>query len=74
VARALITRRLRGVPAEAAHLAVIWLPWRLLLATKSGARTGPSALAVDFGKHATYVLVTGVAHRALSGPDAPPAR
>jgi hypothetical protein len=74
VARALIARRLRGVPAEAAHLAVVWLPWRLLLAAKSGPRIRPSALALDFGKHATYVLVTGAAHRALSGRDAPPAR
>jgi hypothetical protein len=74
VARTLIARRLRGVPAEAAHLAVIWLPWRLLLAAKSGLRIGPRALAVDFGKHATYVLVTGAAHRALSERDTRPAR
>jgi len=63
--RVVVERRgLRGLPAEATHLAAFWLPWRLVL-TSAGARTGARALAVDLTKHVVYVLVTGVAYRAL---------
>ncbi|MCE6993969.1 hypothetical protein LZG04_03955 [Saccharothrix sp. S26] len=66
VARGLLERRgLSGWRAEAAHLAVVWLPWRLLLRAKRGHRTRPSALALDFAKHSVYVLVTGAVHRGI---------
>ncbi|SDZ00190.1 hypothetical protein SAMN05421504_108204 [Amycolatopsis xylanica] len=76
IARALVAKKLTGAKAEVAHLAVIWLPWRLLLAASKAKNTriGKRELAVDFVKHATYVLVTGAAHRALSGRAVPPAR
>ncbi|MFS8099449.1 hypothetical protein LFM09_20195 [Lentzea alba] len=65
VARGLVERRLSGWRAEAAHLAVIWLPWRLMLLAKRGHRTSPQALALDFVKHSVYVLVTGAVHRKI---------
>lgn len=65
VARGLVERRLSGWRAEAAHLAVIWLPWRLMLLAKRGHRTSPQAFALDFVKHSVYVLVTGAVHRKI---------
>lgn len=64
-ARAILVHRgLHGVHGELAHLGVFWLPWRLAVAG-SGRRTKPRALAIDLLKHVVYVLVTGIAHRAL---------
>lgn len=63
-ARVFLDRRgVHGWRADAAHLAVVWLPWRVLLTARdlrrgSGAPE-PRTLVHELVKHGVYALVAG---------------
>jgi hypothetical protein len=62
----LVRAGLSGWRLDLAHLAAIWLPWRLLLAASGkGKPRDAGELAVDAGKHLVYVLGAGAAQRLL---------
>ncbi|NKY97195.1 hypothetical protein [Nocardiopsis alborubida] len=66
----------RGWRADAAHLAVVWLPWRALLVVRDLRRgtplPEPRVLTRELVKHGVYVLVAGRVYDLLDrDTDAP---
>jgi hypothetical protein len=63
----LVRAGLSGWRLDLAHLAAIWLPWRVLLAASgAGKPRDAGELAVDAGKHLVYVLGAGATQRLLT--------
>lgn len=68
--RTVLERRgVYGWRADAAHLAVVWLPWRVALVLRDLKRGSgpprPRTLAHEALKHGVYVVVAGRAHTLL---------